>query len=202
MLHKNCFTMSKSSFIAFLLLAFFAVSCQFTQSTTSSKPRTSGGSGSSSSSSTAANFKITGPSNAVAYVEKFKRIAITESVRTGIPASIKLAQGILESGYGSSTLASKANNHFGIKCGMGWSGKTMQYKGSCYRVFRSGSDAYKEHSTFLTSSPRYASLFKLHRDDYKGWAHGLRKAGYATNPNYPAKIIELIERYKLYNYDK
>lgn len=188
--------MSKSSFISFLLIAFLTVSCQFTQSTTSSAPSRG------SSSSTAANYKIVGPSNAVAYVEQYKRIAISESLRTGIPASIKLAQGILESGYGSSTLAKKANNHFGIKCGMGWSGKTTRYKGSCYRVFKNGSDAYKEHSNFLTSSDRYRSLFKLNRSDYKGWARGLRKAGYATNPNYPSKLIELVERYKLYNYDK
>lgn len=196
-LQKTDQMLSKSSFFSFLLIALVAVSCQFTQSTTSTNP-----SSGSSSSSAAANFKITGPSNAVAYVEQYKRIAVTESTRTGIPASIKLAQGILESGYGSSHLAKKANNHFGIKCGMGWSGKTMQYKGSCYRVFSNGMDAYKEHSNFLTRSDRYKDLFKLKRSDYKGWAKGLRKAGYATNPNYPAKLIELVERYKLYNYDK
>ncbi|MGH1335831.1 MAG: glycoside hydrolase family 73 protein [Aureispira sp.] len=193
--------MSTSSFFSLLLIAFLAVSCQFTRSTTA--PTSSGGSGSSSSSSSAAaNFKITGPSNAVAYVEQYKRIAVSESIRTGIPASIKLAQGILESGYGSSNLAKKANNHFGIKCGSGWSGKTIQYKGSCYRIFRSGSDAYKEHSNFLMRGDRYDNLFKLKRSDYKGWARGLRQAGYATNPNYPSKLIELVERYKLYNYDK
>lgn len=186
--------MSQGSFFSILLLSFLAVSCQFTQSTTSSTG--------SSGSMAAANFKITGPSNAVAYVEKYKRMAVSERLRTGIPASIKLAQGILESGYGSSTLATKANNHFGIKCGSGWSGKTMQYKGSCYRVFKSGTDAYKEHSNFLTGSKRYESLFKLKRTDYKGWARGLRQAGYATNPKYPAKLIDLIERYKLYTYDK
>jgi flagellum-specific peptidoglycan hydrolase FlgJ len=185
--------MLRYALLAILLFSFLLFSCESTRSTSSSKP---------GSSSAAASYTITGPSNAVAYVEKFKHIAVSESTRTGIPASIKLAQGILESGYGSSTLAKKANNHFGIKCGMGWSGKTMQYKGSCYRVFRSDLDAYKQHSNFLTSSSRYASLFKLHRDDYKGWAHGLRKAGYATNPKYPAKLIDLIERYKLYKYDQ
>lgn len=187
--------LSKTSFFSLLVLLLLATACHLTQSTTSSNP--SGG-----GSSAAANYKITGPANAVAYVEQFKRIAVSESLRTGIPASIKLAQGILESGYGSSTLAKKANNHFGIKCGMGWSGKTMQYKGSCYRVFKNGNDAYKEHSNFLTNSNRYQELFKLKRTDYKGWARGLRKAGYATNPQYPSKLIELIERYKLQNYDK
>ncbi|MFK7798087.1 MAG: glycoside hydrolase family 73 protein [Aureispira sp.] len=186
--------MSQHSFFSILLLSFLVVSCQFTQSTTTSTPN--------SGSMAAANFKITGPSNAVAYVEKYKRMAVSERLRTGIPASIKLAQGILESGYGSSTLAQKANNHFGIKCGSGWSGKTIQYKGSCYRIFKNGTDAYKEHSNFLTGSKRYESLFQLKRTDYKGWARGLRQAGYATNPKYPAKLIELIERYKLYNYDK
>lgn len=150
----------------------------------------------------ATKFKIAGPSNAVAYVEKYKYIAVSESHRVNMPASIKLAQGILESGYGSSTLATKANNHFGIKCGMGWSGPTMSYKGSCYRKFKSGMDAYKEHSDFLVNGDRYDFLFKLKRNDYKGWAKGLKQAGYATNPSYPAKVIELVERYKLYNYDK
>jgi len=157
----------------------------------------------SDSASKATKYTIQGPSNAVAYVEKYKHIAVSESIRTGIPASIKLAQGILESGYGSSTLAKKANNHFGIKCGgKRWKGKKMMRKGSCYRVFKSGMDAYKEHSNFLVNNSRYDPLFKLKRSDYKGWAHGLKKAGYATNPKYPSKLIELIQRYKLYNYDK
>lgn len=153
--------------------------------------------------SKASKYVIQGPSNAVAYVEKYKYIAVAESVRTGIPASIKLAQGILESGYGSSTLARKANNHFGIKCGgKQWKGKKFYRKGSCYRVFKSGNDAYVEHSKFLTYNSRYDFLFKLRRTDYKGWARGLKKAGYATNPTYPSKLIDLIERYKLYNYDR
>lgn len=177
----------------FFLLVLFIYSCTDTKTVSST---------SSTSSSAAAKFTIQGPSNAVSYVEKYKNIAVTESIKTGIPASIKLAQGILESGYGSSHLATKANNHFGIKCGSGWSGKTIQYKGSCYRVFKSGDDAYKEHSQFLIKGSRYASLFKLKRTDYKGWANGLRKAGYAESAQYPSKLIELIERYKLYNYDK
>jgi len=178
------------------LLASLTSACTVSRTTTGSKPSTTAGS------SEAAKYKISGPSNAVAYVEQYKRIAVAESLRTGIPASIKLAQGILESGYGSSPLAKKSNNHFGIKCGSGWSGKKIQYKGSCYRVFKNGNDAYKEHSYFLVKSSRYKDLFKLKRNDYKGWAKGLRKAGYATNPKYPSILIELIERYKLYNYDK
>jgi flagellum-specific peptidoglycan hydrolase FlgJ len=193
------------SLLAFCLLVVFTASCSMLSSTsTSTTTRTSPPSTPAPAGdvSAVARFKITGPSNAVAYVEKYKYIAISESKRTGIPASIKLAQGILESGYGSSTLANKANNHFGIKCGSGWSGKTTQYKGSCYRVFKSGEDAYREHSNFLVNGSRYDSLFKLKRNDYKGWARGLRQAGYATSPSYPSKVIELIERYKLQNYDK
>lgn len=185
----------KYLFVACLLAALTS-SCTVSKTTPSTKPSTTTGS------SEAAKFTIAGPSNAVAYVEQYKRIAVAESIRTGIPASIKLAQGILESGYGGSPLAKKSNNHFGIKCGSGWSGKTVQYKGSCYRVFKNGNDAYKEHSSFLVKGSRYDDLFKLKRNDYKGWAKGLRKAGYATNPKYPSILIELIERYKLYNYDK
>lgn len=182
----------KHLFVACLLAALTS-SCTVSKNTTTSN---------SSSGAEATKFTISGPSNAVSYVEQYKQIAVAESRRTGIPASIKLAQGILESGYGSSTLAKKSNNHFGIKCGSGWSGKTVQYKGSCYRVFKNGNDAYKEHSYFLVKGTRYKDLFNLKRNDYKGWAKGLRKAGYATNPKYPSILIELIERYKLYNYDK
>ncbi|MBL4648466.1 MAG: glucosaminidase domain-containing protein [Aureispira sp.] len=188
--------MSLKYLFAACLLAAITSSCTVSKTTTNTKPSNTTGS------SEAAKFTIAGPSNAVSYVEQYKRIAVAESIRTGIPASIKLAQGILESGYGGSPLAKKSNNHFGIKCGSGWSGKTVQYKGSCYRVFRNGNDAYKEHSFFLVKGSRYKDLFKLKRNDYKGWAKGLRKAGYATNPKYPSILIELIERYKLYNYDK
>lgn len=198
--------------VAFCLLISLTTSCSLLSTTsTTTTTRTPPTSTTPPSTTTpapagdvaaAAKYKITGPSNAVAYVEKYKYIAVSESHRTGIPASIKLAQGILESGYGSSTLATKANNHFGIKCGSGWSGKTTQYKGSCYRVFKNGADAYVEHSNFLMNGSRYDNLFKLKRNDYKGWARGLKQAGYATNPSYPSKVIELIERYKLQNYDK
>lgn len=144
---------------------------------------------------------IDGPENAVAYIDRFKSIAVTEMKRTGVPASIKLAQGILESGYGSSELAKKANNHFGMKCGGQWNGKTYQLKGSCYRAYLNADVCYREHSEFLKRK-HYEALFKLKKTDYKGWAKGLQKAGYATDKNYPSKLIELIERYKLYRFDQ
>jgi flagellum-specific peptidoglycan hydrolase FlgJ len=194
--------MSLKHLFAICLLIILTNSCTISKTTTSTKPSTTSGNSGSSGSSTAAKYTITGPSNAVAYVQKYKQISVSESMRTGIPASIKLAQGILESGYGSSPLVQKSNNHFGIKCGSNWNGKKIQYKGNCYRVFSNGNDAYKEHSEFLKKSSRYKDLFKLKRNDYKGWAKGLQKAGYATNPKYPSILIELIERYKLYNYDK
>ncbi len=147
------------------------------------------------------SIKIEGPSNAVEYINKFKKISIAEMKRTGVPASIKLAQGILESGYGSSELAKKANNHFGMKCGSQWTGKTYNLKSNCYRAYKSAEEGYREHSEFLKRK-HYEALFKLKKTDYKGWAKGLQKAGYATDKSYPAKLIELIERYKLYQFDK
>jgi len=144
---------------------------------------------------------VEGPGNAVNYINRFKSIAVAEMKRTGVPASIKLAQGILESGYGSSELAKKANNHFGMKCGSQWSGKTYNLKGSCYRAYVNADICYKEHSEFLKRK-HYEALFKLKKTDYKGWAKGLQKAGYATDKNYPSKLIEIIERYKLDRFDQ
>jgi flagellum-specific peptidoglycan hydrolase FlgJ len=144
---------------------------------------------------------IEGPDNAVKYIDRFKAIAVAEMKRTGVPASIKLAQGILESGYGSSELAKKANNHFGMKCGSQWNGKSYKHQGSCYRAYPSAEICYKEHSEFLKRK-HYEGLFKLKKTDYKGWAKGLQKAGYATDKNYPSKLIELIERFKLYKFDQ
>ena len=144
---------------------------------------------------------IEGPDNAVKYIDRFKTIAVAEMKRTGVPASIKLAQGILESGYGSSELAKKANNHFGMKCGSQWNGKSYKHQGSCYRAYPSAEICYKEHSEFLKRK-HYEGLFKLKKTDYKGWAKGLQKAGYATDKNYPSKLIELIERFKLYKFDQ
>ena len=140
------------------------------------------------------------------YIKKYRDIAVEEMERYHIPASITLAQGLLESGAGQGTLARKSNNHFGIKCGGDWSGKSVKHdddaRDECFRVYKNAADSYRDHSKFLAGRPRYASLFKLDMTDYKGWAHGLKKAGYATNPRYAYQLIDIIERYDLYKYDK
>lgn len=140
------------------------------------------------------------------YVKIFAPIAQDEMREYGIPASITLAQGILESGSGMGSLTVKTNNHFGIKCHTGWSGGTEYHdddeKGECFRKYDHPMTSYRDHSLFLTTRSRYASLFDLREDDYKGWAKGLRKAGYATDPRYPQKLITLIEKYQLYKYDE
>ncbi len=122
-----------------------------------------------------------------------------------IPASITLAQGILESGHGNSKLAKKANNHFGIKCHNEWNGKTFRMdddaKNECFRRYKSPHDSFKDHSYFLSSRDRYSFLFELDITDYKGWAKGLKKAGYATNPKYPQLLINIIEEFSLYEHD-
>lgn len=139
------------------------------------------------------------------YVKKWSKVAVTEMYRSGVPASITLAQGLLESRYGLSPLASKGNNHFGIKCHKDWKGKTMAYdddeKGECFRVYGSAEESFRDHSDFLRYRDRYKFLFDLDTKDYKGWAYGLKKAGYATDPNYPTKLIKYIEDYRLYEYD-
>lgn len=123
-----------------------------------------------------------------------------------IPASITLAQGILESGSGNSNLAKNANNHFGIKCHKGWTGKTFimddDEKNECFRKYKDPADSYRDHSEFLTQRGRYSFLFEYETTDYKSWAKGLKKAGYATNPKYPQLLIGLIEKYELYQYDR
>jgi LysM repeat protein len=138
------------------------------------------------------------------YIDRFKYIAIAEMDKNGIPASITLAQGLLESGNGNSDLAIKANNHFGIKCNGEWNGKKIykddDEKNECFRVYGSAEQSFVDHSEFLKRK-RYASLFDLKKDDYKGWAKGLKEAGYATNPKYPDLLINLIERYQLYRFD-
>ena len=132
------------------------------------------------------------------YISKFKDIAITEMNQFGIPASITLAQGILESGNGESRLATEGKNHFGIKCHDNWNGETIieddDEKGECFRKYSKATDSYRDHSLFLTQRSRYQDLFKLRKDDYKGWARGLKKAGYATDPKYPDKLIAIIEK--------
>ena len=140
------------------------------------------------------------------YIKKYRDIAVEEMERYHIPASITLAQGLLESEAGQGTLARKSNNHFGIKCGGDWRGKSVKHdddaRNECFRVYKNAADSYRDHSKFLAGRPRYASLFKLDMTDYKGWAHGLKKAGYATNPRYAYQLIDIIERYDLYKYDK
>ena len=139
------------------------------------------------------------------YIKNYRDIAVREMKRYHIPASITLAQGLLESGAGQSTLARKSNNHFGIKCGGDWRGPTVSHdddaRGECFRAYKHPEESYEDHSKFLASRPRYASLFKLKITDYKGWAHGLKKAGYATNPRYAEKLIGIIELYNLHKYD-
>lgn len=139
------------------------------------------------------------------YIDQYKDCAIEQMVRWKIPASITLAQGILESGAGQSRLAVKGNNHFGIKC-HGWQGASIYHdddaRGECFRAYPSAFDSYEDHSRFLAQRERYSKLFKLKPTDYKGWAHGLKEAGYATNPKYPQQLIDIIQLYKLYEYDK
>ncbi len=139
------------------------------------------------------------------YIEQYSGIAMQQMAKYRIPASIILAQGLLESGAGQSMLAVKANNHFGIKCGGDWKGRTVRKTddapNECFRAYASARDSYMDHSLFLTGRPRYASLFKLDITDYKAWAHGLKSAGYATNPSYANRLITIIETYELYRYD-
>jgi LysM repeat protein len=138
------------------------------------------------------------------YINTYKGLAIAEMQRTGVPAAIKLAQGIHETGAGTSKLVLKSNNHFGIKCKSNWTGESVRHdddaRGECFRKYPSAVDSYRDHSDFLKNSPRYASLFSLDPEDYQGWANGLKNAGYATNPNYPQVLIKLIEDYNLEDY--
>jgi len=139
------------------------------------------------------------------YVASFHEIAKNNMKTHGIPASIILAQGILESGAGKGKLAQSANNHFGIKCHTGWTGDSVKHdddaEQECFRKYTQPSESYKDHSLFLTSRSRYATLFKLDKGDYQSWARGLKAAGYATDVKYPDKLIGLIERFELYKYD-
>ena len=138
------------------------------------------------------------------YIRKYAPVAVREMYRSGVPASITLAQGLLESRYGQSDLAVKGNNHFGIKC-HDWTGKKMYHdddrRGECFRVYGTADESFSDHSDFLRYRDRYKSLFNNDVTDYKAWAHGLKKAGYATDPAYPSKLIKLIEDYHLDKYD-
>ena len=140
------------------------------------------------------------------YIEKYKEVAIKKMKEYHIPASITLAQGVLESGSGNSRLARKANNHFGIKCHNDWHGKKFYMdddeKHECFRKYPKAADSYRDHSKFLTQRGRYSFLFEYDITDYKKWAYGLKKAGYATNPRYPQLLIKIIEKYHLDQYDK
>jgi flagellum-specific peptidoglycan hydrolase FlgJ len=141
----------------------------------------------------------------VSYISKFKEIAMGNMKNYGIPASIILAQGILESGAGRGDLAISANNHFGIKCHVGWTGESVKHDDDsdqeCFRKYDNPSESFKDHALFLTGRSRYAKLFEYSKGDYKAWAKGLRAAGYATDPKYPDKLISYIERYNLHQYD-
>jgi flagellum-specific peptidoglycan hydrolase FlgJ len=140
------------------------------------------------------------------YIEKYSALAIEEMYRSRIPASITLAQGILESGNGNSRLSTEANNHFGIKCKASWTGQTLYEDDDapqeCFRKYDAAIDSYRDHSDFLMNNKRYAFLFDLDSKDYKSWAYGLKKAGYATNPQYPELLITFIEKHKLHKYDE
>lgn len=139
------------------------------------------------------------------YIKLYNKLAINHMEKYGVPASIILAQGMVESGNGNSTLAVKANNHFGIKCHSSWTGPRIYHdddaKGECFRKYKNVEKSYQDHSEFLRGARRYAFLFDLKPSDYKGWANGLKKAGYATDPQYPQKLIRVIETHKLYRFD-
>ncbi|MEN6454102.1 MAG: glucosaminidase domain-containing protein [Prolixibacteraceae bacterium] len=140
------------------------------------------------------------------YIEIYRELAVLEMQRTGVPASITLAQACLESGNGNSELSRKSNNHFGIKCKNTWNGKRVYHdddeRGECFRKYNSVEESFMDHSNFLSVSPRYAILFSLDITDYRGWAHGLKRAGYATNPRYAEELIRIVEENQLYLYDQ
>lgn len=135
------------------------------------------------------------------YIDTYKQLAMEEMVRTGVPAAIKLAQGIIETEAGNSPLVQKSNNHFGIKCKENWTGEKVSHdddaRGECFRKYPTPQDSYRDHSDFLRTRKHYHFLFDLDPTDYKAWAHGLKKAGYATNPQYPQMLIRYIEQYQL-----
>lgn len=171
-----------------LSLILVMASCKSTRITTSS-------------STTAPGIDAT----VAAYLKEYSDLAISEMKRTGVPASITLAQGIIESDYGRSRLATEANNHFGIKCHSDWKGRKIYHdddrRNECFRKYNRVEESYFDHSDFLKNGSRYSSLFELRVSDYKGWAKGLKKAGYATNPKYAVMLINLIEENGLYIYD-
>jgi flagellum-specific peptidoglycan hydrolase FlgJ len=190
--------MIKKIILLFSLVAF--VSCHSTKSTTSTSNQNRVRKTNNSSSSTMSRNEVVN-----SYVYQYKDVAISNMKKYGIPASIILAQGILESGAGRSELAQTSNNHFGIKCNNNWLGETVRHdddaRQECFRKYRNSADSYDDHAVFLTSGSRYSGLFNLPKDDYESWAKGLRAAGYATDPKYPNKLISYIESYDLAQYD-
>lgn len=181
--------------IIFLLSILLLSACKTTKKVNSKKANTK----------TNVSKKYT-PSSRQAYIDRYSNLAIKEMHRTGIPASITLAQAVLESGNGNSTLARNSKNHFGIKCHSDWKGKTFTWdddkKNECFRKYNSVEDSYRDHSDFLKNKSRYAFLFDLKPSDYKAWSKGLKKAGYATNPKYANLLIDIIEDNDLTAYDK
>ncbi|MDR3119475.1 MAG: glucosaminidase domain-containing protein [Mediterranea sp.] len=154
----------------------------------------------------AANAQKGRNANYTAYINTYGSVAVEQMKKHKIPASITLAQGLLESGAGRSELTRRSNNHFGIKCGSTWKGKTTRHdddaRDECFRVYKHAGESYEDHSLFLLRGTRYAFLFKLSITDYKGWARGLKQAGYATDPSYADRLIGIIEDYELYKYDR
>lgn len=145
-------------------------------------------------------------SSVLDYIDKYNSLAMEEMRKSGIPASITLAQGIYESGAGTSRLAKEANNHFGIKCKKEWTGPSIlhtdDHRNECFRKYSSAEESFRDHSEFLRTRPHYAPLFKLNPFDYRGWAYGLKRAGYATSPKYPAALLRLIDLYELHQFDR
>lgn len=150
-------------------------------------------------------FSAVSQTTRLEYIEKYQVLAINEMNRSGIPASIKMAQACLESSDGNSSLSRMSNNHFGIKCKSNWTGKTVKYdddeKNECFRKYNSVEESYIDHTDFLMNNPRYSALFQLRPDDYVGWAHGLKNAGYATAKDYAQRLIKIIEDYQLFRLD-
>ncbi len=151
------------------------------------------------------SLTVSAQKTAEQYIAEFSQMAVREMKRSGVPASITLAQGILESASGNSRLAKEGNNHFGIKCHSSWTGAKIyaddDAKNECFRKYKSAEESYRDHSDFLKANSRYHFLFELDKTDYKAWAHGLKKAGYATSPTYAEALIRLIEKHELYAYD-
>lgn len=191
------------SYLSILVFALLLTSCASKRGTVLRNPndRAGGHTGTINTNKTTKPTSVSG----LSYIDQYKSVAIREMNQYGIPASIKLAQALLESGNGNSYLAREANNHFGIKCGGVWNGKSIarddDNPNDCFRVYGNPEESFRDHSQFLLRK-RYEKLFTLDKDDYKGWARGLKDAGYATNPRYPELLIDLIERYQLHQYDR